>query len=151
MFRYVFIELCDIRYTKPPRYFIYCRSADKSLARPGRKQTWKHVRYARDFNIIETWAVTKFFFSSCKARRRRKFTPFWQKHYPVSSLVELRTSQHPCIYEPCEVRRSEIYTLLTGVNHPALVLEFFFQFGDNWVQEVTTKIERVPWNSSELK
>jgi len=30
---------------------------------------------ARDFNI-ETRAVIKFFFS-CKARRRRKFTPFW--------------------------------------------------------------------------
>jgi len=32
----------------------------------------------RDFNI-ETRAVIKFFFP-CKARRRRKFTPFWQKH-----------------------------------------------------------------------
>jgi len=33
---------------------------------------------ARDFNNIETRAVIKFF--SCKARRRRKFTPFSQKH-----------------------------------------------------------------------
>ena len=33
---------------------------------------------ARDFNNIETQAV-KFFFS-CKARRQRKLTPFWQKH-----------------------------------------------------------------------
>jgi len=31
---------------------------------------------ARDFNNIETRAVIKFF-SPCKARRRRKFTPFW--------------------------------------------------------------------------
>jgi len=55
------------------------RGADNSLARPRRKQARKHVRDARDFNNIETRAVIKFFFS-CKARPRRKFTPFWQKH-----------------------------------------------------------------------
>ena len=38
------------------------RGADKSLTRPGRKQTRKHVRDARDFNNIETRAVIKFFF-----------------------------------------------------------------------------------------
>ena len=38
------------------------RDADKSLARPGRKQARKHVRDARDFNNIETRAVIKFFF-----------------------------------------------------------------------------------------
>ena len=38
------------------------RGADKSLVRPGRKQARKHVRDARDFNNIETWDVTKFFF-----------------------------------------------------------------------------------------
>jgi len=36
------------------------RGADKSLARPGRKQARKHVRDARDFNNIETRAVIKF-------------------------------------------------------------------------------------------
>jgi len=36
--------------------------ADKSLARPGRKQARKHVRDARDFNNIETRAVINFFF-----------------------------------------------------------------------------------------
>ena len=36
------------------------RGADKSLARPGRKQSRKHVRDARDFNNIETRAVIKF-------------------------------------------------------------------------------------------
>ena len=45
---------------------LYCarnyRGADKSLARPGRKQARMHVRDARDFNNIETRAVTKFFF-----------------------------------------------------------------------------------------
>jgi len=33
---------------------------------------------AHDFNNIKTWAVIKF--NSFKARRRRKFTSFWQKH-----------------------------------------------------------------------
>jgi len=36
--------------------------ADKSLARPGRKQARKHVRYAHDFNNIETQAVIMFVF-----------------------------------------------------------------------------------------
>jgi len=36
--------------------------ADKSLARPGRKQARKLVRDARDFNKFETWAVVKFLF-----------------------------------------------------------------------------------------
>ena len=39
------------------------RGADKSLARPGRKQAEKHVRDARDFNNIETRSV-RFFFSA---------------------------------------------------------------------------------------
>jgi len=38
------------------------RGADKSLTRPGRKQTRKHARDARDFNNIETRAVIKVFF-----------------------------------------------------------------------------------------
>ena len=40
----------------------YIPGADKSLARPGRKQARKHVRDARDFNKIETRAVIKGFF-----------------------------------------------------------------------------------------
>jgi len=46
------ISLCSVMY----------RGADKSLARPGRKQARKHVRDARDFNNIETRAVIKLFF-----------------------------------------------------------------------------------------
>ena len=38
------------------------RGADKSLARPGRKQVRKHVRDARHFNNIETRTVNKFIF-----------------------------------------------------------------------------------------
>ena len=51
------------------------RGADKSLARPGRKQTLKNDRDVRDFKNIETRAVIKFFFS-CKASCRRNSTPF---------------------------------------------------------------------------
>jgi len=43
------------------------RGADKSLARPGRKQARKHVRVARDFNNIETRAVIKFFFPATQS------------------------------------------------------------------------------------
>ena len=43
------------------------RGADKSLARPGRKQARKHVRDARDFNNIETRAVIKFLHLQDKA------------------------------------------------------------------------------------
>jgi len=35
------------------------RGADKSLARPGRKEARKHVRDARDFNNIETRVAIK--------------------------------------------------------------------------------------------
>ena len=43
------------------------RDADKSLARPGRKQARKHVRDARDINKIETRAVIKLFSLQGKA------------------------------------------------------------------------------------
>ena len=43
------------------------RRADKSLARPGRKQARKHVRDASDFNNIEKGAVIKFLFLQGKA------------------------------------------------------------------------------------
>ena len=51
---------------KCPYIYIY-RGADKSLARPGRKQAQKHVRDACDFNNIETRAVFKFVFLQGKA------------------------------------------------------------------------------------
>ena len=51
------------------------RGADKSLARSGRKQARKHTGDSRGFNNIETRTVIRFLFS-CRARRRRKFTPF---------------------------------------------------------------------------
>jgi len=42
------------------RQYTY-RGADKSLARPGKKQARGHVRDARDFNNIETRAIIKLF------------------------------------------------------------------------------------------
>ena len=48
-------------------YIFLYRGADKSLARPGRKQARKHVRNARDFNNIEMRGVIKFFFLQGKA------------------------------------------------------------------------------------
>jgi len=41
---------------------IKVRGADKSLARPGRKQARKHVREEHDFKNIKTRAVMKYFF-----------------------------------------------------------------------------------------
>ena len=43
------------------------RFADKTLARPGRKQARKHVRDARDFNKIQMRVVIKFIFLQSKA------------------------------------------------------------------------------------
>ena len=43
------------------------RGADKSLARPGRKQARKHVGDARDFDKIEMRAVIKFLFLQGKS------------------------------------------------------------------------------------
>jgi hypothetical protein len=45
----------------------FCRGADKSLARPGRKKARKHIRDARDFNNIEKRAVIAFAFQQGKA------------------------------------------------------------------------------------
>ena len=46
------------------------QGADKSLARPGRKQARKHVKNACDFNNIETRAVISFFFQGAKRNSR---------------------------------------------------------------------------------
>jgi len=75
--------------------------ADKSLARPGRKQPRKHVRDVRDFNNIETRAVIKFFWFPARqgavvtSRHSDRNISFF------SFLVALRTYQHPCILQRC--------------------------------------------------
>ena len=57
----------DIVYLTMPSVFY--RGADKSLARPGKKQAQKHARDARDFNNIETRAVINLFFLQRKAQK----------------------------------------------------------------------------------
>jgi len=49
------------------KVFLNTRGADKSLARPGRKEARKHARDARDFNDVETRTVIKLFFLQGKA------------------------------------------------------------------------------------
>ena len=84
-----FDELCGLRH-------IY-RGADKSLARPGRKQVRKHVRDARDFNKIEKRAVINFFFPARQGAEGnlrhsdRNISLF-------NFLVGLRTYRYPCMY-----------------------------------------------------
>ena len=56
-----------LHYTSIACLVIFTWGADKSLARPGRKQARKHVRDARDFNNIETRAVINFLFLQAKA------------------------------------------------------------------------------------
>jgi len=53
-----YVPDCQITKYKIPAY----RGADKSLARPGRKQARKHVMDARVFNKIEMRAVFRFLF-----------------------------------------------------------------------------------------
>ena len=43
------------------------QDTDKSLARPGRKQAWKHVMYVHNFNRIKMRAVIKFLLLQGKA------------------------------------------------------------------------------------
>ena len=70
------------------------RDADKSLARPGRKQAQKHVREERDFNNIETRAVIIFFPARHGAEGNSRHSD--RNIRLVSFLVGLRTYQHLC-------------------------------------------------------
>jgi len=57
------LVFCQQTESYAPSYLLWLyRGADKSLARPGKKEARKHVRDARDFNNIETRAVINFFF-----------------------------------------------------------------------------------------
>jgi hypothetical protein len=70
--------------------------ADKSLARPRRKEARKHVGDARDFNNIETLAVINFFFpptrqgakgNSRHSDRNIRLYPSWSGYGIISTLV----------------------------------------------------------------
>ena len=51
------------------------------------------------------------FIFSCKARRRRKFTPSWQKHSLVSFLVGLSNYQRPCTLRTAGETKGDVDTL----------------------------------------
>ena len=76
------------------------RGADKSLAPPGRKQTQKRVRDARDFNNIETRAVITFFFffkASAEGNSRHfyrniRLFPSWSGQGLISTPVKTMKS-----------------------------------------------------------
>jgi len=85
------------------------RGADKSLARPGRKQARKHVRDARDFSNIETRAVIK---SPPPARqgaegnsrhsdRNTSLFPSWSSQGLTSTPVEVPIAFMPWIRFKC--------------------------------------------------
>ena len=57
-------------------------------------RTYQHPCTVRNWLRIGDANCHQVFFF--KARRWRKLTPFWQKHYLISVLVGLRTYQHPC-------------------------------------------------------
>ena len=61
------VQRCPTDYSES--FCVIYRGADKSLARPGRKQARKHVRDARDFNKIEMRAVIKYIFLLGKASK----------------------------------------------------------------------------------
>jgi hypothetical protein len=70
----IWYEVCAViitvylRFVLDSIFYIFIhRRADKSLARPGRKQARKHVRDARDFNNIEARSVINLFFLQGKA------------------------------------------------------------------------------------
>jgi len=66
----------DVKISFCPFY----RGADKSLA-PTRKETSSEACQGRSrFQQHRDASCHQGFSFSCKARRRRKFTPFWQKH-----------------------------------------------------------------------
>jgi len=80
------------------------RGADKSLARPERKQARKHVRDARDFKNIELRAVIRSFFparhgdegNSRYSDRNISLVPSWSGYGLTSTSVSngSRAAQH---------------------------------------------------------
>ena len=91
------IENSICSFTKCSTSHFNYRSADKSLARPERKQARKHVRDARDFNNIETRAVITFFFFVARQGAEGNWRHSDRNISLFPFLVGLRTYQHPCM------------------------------------------------------
>jgi len=86
------------------------------------------------------------FFFPCKARRRRKFKPFWQKHELVSFLVGLRTYQRTCKRWQCELwsefkasKRTAIYRWYKESLRYKFVLMYILQWYRACSSEVLDK------------
>ena len=86
----------------------HTRGADKSLARPGRKQARKHVRDERDFNNIETRAVSNFFPLQGKAPKEIHailtetfacLLPGRAKYLSAPLYFHVGTVTRPCCFE----------------------------------------------------
>ena len=92
---FVKVTVTPCRQLKSVLSYLTYRDADKSLARPGRKQARKDVRDARDFNKIETRAAIKFLFLQGKAPK--EIHAILTETLILPFLVGLRTYQHPCI------------------------------------------------------
>jgi len=84
------------------------QGADKSVARPGRKQARKHVSNAHDFNNIEMRAVIKFFFparqgaegKSSQSDRNISLFPSLSALRLISTPICGATGGPPCIAGP---------------------------------------------------
>ena len=99
-------------------------SADKSLARPGRKQARKHIRDAYDFAKNETRAVIKFFFFFLQGKAPKEihailtetlacFLPFRAKDLSAS-LYSILSQDGDCILLTQQFRcLAEYVNLLT--------------------------------------
>jgi len=74
------------------------RGADKSLARPGRKQARKHVRDARDFNNIETRAVINFFFQGKAPKEIHAILTETLAYFFSGRAKDLSATLYVCMY-----------------------------------------------------
>ena len=97
---WIFLIMMNVRKKKLRRKSerTFYRGADKSLARPGKKQARKHVRYPRDFNNIETRAVIKCVFFPARQDAEGNSRHSDRNISLFLLLVGLRTYQHSCAF-----------------------------------------------------
>jgi len=80
--------------------FLY-RGADKSLSRPGRKQAQKHVRDARDFNNMETRAITKGFYFLLQGKAPNEIDAILTEKLACFLPGRAKDISAPLYYVPC--------------------------------------------------
>ena len=87
------------------------RGADKSVARPGKKQAQKHARDARDFSDIETRAVIKF---SLPARQGAK----GNSHHLIETLAYFLPGRAKDLSAPLYLYRCKLTLFPTSSSRP---------------------------------